>query len=251
MPEGRLRQRLPIRRQRPAVAASNEREQVMARGEHHRIHAHDRLQRNRLRVAQEAARLMSEHGIRDFHRAKLKAADRLGVLDVQALPRNEEIEHALREHQRLFQADSQPQHLRRCREAAVEAMRFLHAYEPRLIGAVLEGTADIHSAVCLHVFCDDPDELMRHLHEHAIPFESQTRRLRPSRTETTDVPVLLFSADGLPFDITVLPLDALRQAPLDRIDEKPMQRATLAGVEQLLADEDADDFEQKLASALR
>ena len=40
----------------------------MSRGEHHRIHAHDRLRRNRLRIAQEAARLMSEHGIRDFQR---------------------------------------------------------------------------------------------------------------------------------------------------------------------------------------
>ncbi|HEY8682306.1 MAG TPA: hypothetical protein VIM06_03985, partial [Rhodanobacter sp.] len=97
----------------------------MSRGEHHRIHAHDRLQRNRLRIAQEAARLMSEHGIRDFHHAKLKAAERLGILDTQALPRNLEIEQALREHQRLFLASSQPELLRQRREAAVEAMRFL------------------------------------------------------------------------------------------------------------------------------
>ena len=225
----------------------------MARGEHHRIHAHDRVQRNRLRVAQEAARLMSEHGIRDFHHAKRKAAERLGVLDEQALPRNHEIEEALREHQRLFQADSQPQLLRARREAAVDAMRFLQRFEPRLVGAVLEGTADSHSAVCLHVFSDDLEAVGIYLREHGVPVETQTRRIRMSREEQAEFPVLLFAADKLPFDLTVMPLNALRQAPLNRMDEKPMRRASLASVEIMLAEEDSeqDEFERKLAAAIR
>lgn len=223
----------------------------MSRGEHHRIHAHDRLQRNRLRVAQEAARLMSEHGIRDFHHAKLKAAERLGILDTQALPRNLEVEQALREHQRLFLADSQPQLLRERREAAVEAMRFLAAFEPRLVGAVLEGTADAHSAVCLHVYSDDPEAVVLHLREHGVPIETQVRRLRYSRDDQPEYPVLLFAADELPFDLTVLPRDALRQAPLDRADDRPMRRASLVQVEMLLDESSGETFEQRLGAALR
>jgi hypothetical protein len=223
----------------------------MSRGEHHRIHAHDRLQRNRLRVAQEAARLMSEHGIRDFHHAKLKAAERLGIVDTQALPRNLEIEQALREHQRLFLADSQPRLLRQRREAAAEAMGFLATFEPRLVGAVLEGTADAHSAVCLHVFSDDPDAVALYLREHGVPIEVQIRRLRYSRDEQPEYPALLFAADELPFDLTVLPRDALRQAPLNRTDDRPMRRATLAQVEMLLAEDPDDAFEQRLTAALR
>lgn len=214
----------------------------MARGEHHRIHAQDRTQRNRVLVAQEAARLMSEHGIRDFHHAKLKAAERLGIVDTQALPRNNEIEDALREHQRLFHGDTQPQALRARREAAVEAMRFLRGFDARLVGAVLEGTADEHSAVCLHVFSDDPDAPGMFLREQGIPLEVQTRRVRWSQSEQSEHPVLLFGADGIPFDLTVLPLDALRQAPLDRVDERPMRRATAAMVQQLLAEEDIEAF---------
>src|SRR5215470_13191592 len=54
-------------------------------------------------LAQEAARLMAEHGIRDFLVAKRKAAERLGVTDGGALlPKNSEIEEALAAHQRLF-----------------------------------------------------------------------------------------------------------------------------------------------------
>ena len=223
----------------------------MSRGEHHRIHAHDRLQRNRLRVAQEAARLMSEHGIRNFHHAKLKAAERLGILDSQALPRNLEIEQALREHQRLFLGDSQPQLLRQRREAAVEAMTFLAPFEPRLVGAVLDGTADTHSAVCLHVYSDDPEAVVLYLRERGVPIETQVRRLRYGRDEQPEYPVLLFAADELPFDLTVLPRDALRRAPLDRTDDRPMRRASLAQVEMLL-DEDAEEVtEQRLGAVLR
>ncbi|HET8897183.1 MAG TPA: hypothetical protein VFN09_00175 [Rhodanobacteraceae bacterium] len=214
----------------------------MARGDHHRIHAQDRQQRNRHRVAQEAARLMSEHGIRDFHHAKLKAADRLGIQDEQALPRNREIEQALREHQRLFRAEEQPQALRARREAAVEAMRFFAPFQPRLVGAVLEGSADEHSAVCLQLFSDDADAVARFLAEQQIPFESQTRRVRLDREHAREFPVLLFSADQLPFDLTVLPHDALRQAPLDRIDERPMRRASLSVVQAMLAEQDIAVF---------
>ena len=53
-------------------------------------------------VAQEAARLMAEHGIQDFYIAKRKAAERYGVVDGAFLPRNTEIEAALMSHQRLF-----------------------------------------------------------------------------------------------------------------------------------------------------
>ena len=223
----------------------------MSRGEHHRAHASDRLQRNRLRIAQEAARLMSEHGIRDFHHAKLKAAERLGILDTQALPRNLEVEQALREHQRLFLADSQPQLLRQRREAAIAAMRFLAPFEPRLIGAVLEGTADAHSAVCLHVYSDDPEAVILYLREHGVPFDTQMRRLRYGRDDQPEYPVLLFAADELPFDLTLLPRVALRQAPLDRIDDQPMRRASLAQLELLLKEDSAEDFERQWGAALR
>ena len=207
----------------------------MARGRHSSRQNADRQQQRR-RVALEAARLISEHGIRDYGHAKRRAADRLGVWDEQALPRNAEIEDALREHQRLFQAVSQPQALRTRREGARAAMRFLARFEPRLVGAVLEGTADAHSAVCLHVFSDDPDAVSRFLGERGVSAETQSRRIRLDRERELLAPVLRFSADDLSFDLTVLPLDALRQAPPDRIDGRPLARASLAALDVLLED---------------
>jgi len=191
----------------------------------------------RRRIAVEAARLMSDSGIRDFAAAKRKAAERLGAFDEGSLPKNSEIEDALREHQRLFQADEHPAHLRVLRTAAREAMRFFARFEPRLVGAVLEGTADRHSAVCLHVFSDTPEEVMLLLDEQGIAYTENQRRLRTSRDVQVEFPVLQVMQDGTVFDLTILPRDAIRQAPLDRVDEKPMRRASLAALDELLANE--------------
>lgn len=201
---------------------------------HAQLHAQTRLREQRRRLAVEAARLISEGGIRDFHLAKLKAAQRLGIHDDQSLPRNDEVEHALREHQRLFLGKTQEALLRGRREAAVEAMAFLDSFEPRLVGAVLDGTADAHSAICLHLHADDATEVGRFLAERGIPFDQSSRCLRLDRERQAEVAVFLFSADGLPFDLAVLPRDALRQAPLDRSGGRPMRRASLPLLQHLV-----------------
>ena len=73
-------------------------------------------------LAQEAARIMAEHGIRDFFVAKKKAAERLGVSDGSAvLPKNTEIETALVEYQRLFGGESHTESLYAQRRAALSA----------------------------------------------------------------------------------------------------------------------------------
>ncbi len=188
----------------------------------------------RRRIAVEAARLVAEQGMRDFHAAKRKAAQNLGLGASSPLPRNSEIEEALREHQRLFQGHSQPAQLRDLREAATEAMRFFTRFEPRLVGAVLDGTADGASAVCLHLFHDNFAEVLAFLDENRIPFDQQDREFRFSTDIRESYPALLFAAGGTTIDLTVFPLDGLRRAPLDRINERPMRRATLESVQALM-----------------
>jgi hypothetical protein len=210
--------------------------------QHAQQHAETRTRERRHRLAHEAARLMAEGGIRDYHQAKLKAAERLGIFDDASLPRNREIEDALREYQRLFQRDNLVG-LRQRREAALRAMEFFSAFEPRLVGPVLEGTADARSPVALHLYSDDPDAASRFLDQHGIPAEARSRHLRLDRERSDDFPVWIFSAEELSFDLTVLPLDVLRQAPLSGVDEKPMKRASMAQLRQLLADEEIAGYE--------
>ena len=213
------------------------------RSAHAVTHSETRTRERRQRLAIEAARLMSEHGIRDYHQARHKAAQRLGIHDNASLPRNSEIEQALRDYQRLFFGDSQPQLLRAQREAAAHAMLFFQRFEPRLVGSVLEGIADGHSAVCLHLHTDDPESVPGFLVDHGIPAEASSRQLRIDRERVADAPVWLFCADDLPFDLTVLPHHALRQAPLDQLAERPMRRASLTALQALLVEQQISDYE--------
>lgn len=211
--------------------------------QHAQLHAETRTRERRHRVAHEAARLMAEGGMRDYHQAKLKAAERLGIVDDASLPRNREIEEALREYQRLFQRDNAGALLQR-REAALRALEFFAGFDARLVGAVLDGTADARSPVALHLYSDDAEAPSRFLDQHGIPAEPRTRRLRLDRERTIDAPVWVFSAEDLSFDLTVLPHDVLRQAPLSSVDEKPMRRASAAQLRALLANDEIDRYER-------
>ena len=210
---------------------------------HAQVHAQTRTRERRQHLAFEAARLMAEGGVRDYHQAKLKAAQRLGIFDDASLPRNREIEDALREYQRLFLGSDQARDVRRRREAALRALEFFREFEPRLVGPVLDGTADANSAVALHVHSDDADAVTRHFEGHAVPVVARSRHLRLDRDREGDFPVWLFAAEDLSFDITVLPADVLRQAPLSGIDGKPMRRASAAQLRALLAEDEIAGYE--------
>ena len=188
----------------------------------------------RRRIAVEAARLISESGLRDFHAAKRKAAQRLGIDDQATLPSNREIDVALREHQALFQPDHADL-ITELRRNAADAMRFFARFQPRLVGAVLDGSADVHSAVCLHLFAETGTDVSVFLIEQGIDFEESSRSLRYGHEDRREATVLRFAADGQPFDLTVLAIDDLRQPPLDRVSEQPMRRMDRVALLELLA----------------
>ncbi|MFO1505626.1 MAG: hypothetical protein U1F23_00880 [Lysobacterales bacterium] len=192
------------------------------------------LQRN---IAIEAARLISEDGVRDYRRAARKASARLGIMDERALPTARDIDDALREHQRLFAGSARLVTVRRLRESALAGMRALERFHPRLVGAVLDGTADEHSRVCLLLHADDPQEVAWFLDERRIPYVQSTRKVQLDHQRTRNFPVLGFIADDAPFDLTVLPAASLRQAPLDRHEGKPRPRASARELAMLLEED--------------
>jgi hypothetical protein len=193
-----------------------------------------RDEQQRLRIAQEAARLMADEGIHDFAAAKRKAVDRLGLAGLRNLPGNLEIEQALIAHQQLFRSATQPQRLRHLRQVALDAMREFAAFHPRLVGPVLAGTADAHSPVQLHLFADTPEQLDLFLMERRIPYEWDARVVRLAADRPERLPVCRFTAGDVVVEMTVFPVDGLRQAPLSPVDGRPMRRLPLQGVEELL-----------------
>ncbi len=187
----------------------------------------------RQRLAQEAARILLESGRRDFLAAKRKAALHLNCSDTRNLPNNQEIEQALIEYQRLFHADEQTQELSQLRETACEAMRFFDAFSPRLVGPVLQGSADKNTPISLHFFADSPEAVGLFLLEQHIPFEQDEKRQHLQADLYQAMPRYRFIAKNAQVEVIVFPTRH-KQPPLSPIDGRPMQRANLTEVELLL-----------------
>jgi hypothetical protein len=185
-------------------------------------------------LAQTAARLMSESGIRDFAAAKRKAALQHGVENSRNLPSNEEIETALFEYQRLFHRDTQSETLCRLRETALKAMTMLEEFQPCLVGPILNGSADENTPVYLHLFADTAEQVLLFLMERHIPYEQGERNVNLGNGRTLHYPKFCFVAGDTPIELTVFPLDGPRQPPLSPVDGKPMKRANRKQLEALL-----------------
>ena len=192
------------------------------------------LERARQSVAQEAARIIVNHGVRDYGAAKIKAAERLGLSTRGSLPGNTEIERAIEEHHQLFGGESHADLLRSMRESALSAMDVLSSFTPRLVGPVLSGTADENSAVNLHVFADSAEAVAMRLDDLDIQYRPYERRLKIRHGQTDAFAGFEFSHKAAEVQATVFPIDGIRQAPLSPIDSKPMDRANCDRLKGLL-----------------
>lgn len=204
-----------------AVAAAGEAPPVM------------KPEQTRRLLAQEAARIIAEEGRRDYLGAKHKAANHLG-LALKYLPTNREIETALAEHQRLFEAPAQPARLARLRGTALDVMGRLEGIEIRATGALLREVATAHARVELHAFAEPPERLVFRLAELGVDYEENTRRHTWRSGRVRDVPMFAFSANGQMVEITVFGLNDLREAPMDTVDGLPMRRIGKAALKELI-----------------
>ena len=190
----------------------------------------------RQHIATDAARIMAEEGVRDFHTAKRKAAARLGLPETKNLPGNDEVDAALQEYLRLFHGGRLNQSVRRLRELAAEAMRFLSKFDPRLVGPVLSGTVTSASEIEIHLIADTPEEIGFWLQEHSIPYEQADRRLRFGGDRQETFPAYRFTADNVPIELCIFDQREARESPLSPVDGKPMKRANLREVENLMSE---------------
>lgn len=191
-----------------------------------------RTDHRRASVANEAARLIQEQGLRDFRAAKAKAAERLR--SAGPLPSNEEIEQALAERQRIFNGDDHHLHIRNLREAALAVMLSLQEFHARLVGGVLNGNATQHSTIELHVFSDSPEAVGSQLDALEIRYRVTQFRHQFRLRHGLQFPGFSFVEDNFEYAATVFSETQRRAAPLSPVDGRPMQRGSIKDVETLI-----------------
>lgn len=128
-----------------------------------------------LEIAAVAARLIVDEGL-DYGPAKRRALKQMGLPARTALPGNDLLDAAVREHIAVFCADTQPAELRALRGLALQWMLRMARFRPYLTGAVWMGTATRHSDIRIELYCDDPKSAELALLELRADFETGTTK---------------------------------------------------------------------------
>jgi hypothetical protein len=185
----------------------------------------------RERIAHLAARLIAEDGVQDFGLAKRKAAQQIGAPDTRNLPNNAEVEQALRAFRALYQRDEHPGVLRELRWIALEAMEWLAAFDPQLVGSVLSGTAGRYSDINLHLLAESVKDVEYFLMRENVAYRSGERRYCHGGVWRA-APTFSLTHDGAQLSLTVYsPGDP--RGPARGPDGEPL-RARAAAVRALL-----------------
>ena len=112
------------------------------------------------RVAREAATLLYTSQEKEYKQAKIKAAETLGA---RFLPSNLEVAKELDRIAEEMEGPSRRGLLLQMRREALQIMRILEAFNPRLVGSVWRGTAHHNSDIDILTFSSDPNAVLEKL----------------------------------------------------------------------------------------
>lgn len=192
----------------------------------------------RARIAAAAARLIAEDGVEDYAMAKRKAARQLGAESTHALPDNDEIDAALRTYQSLYQGDEQRERIHLLRGHALRVMQSLAAFHPYLCGSVLTGTAGRYSDIDLQLFTDEGKSVELFLLNQRLTYEVDDERRRVG-DQARAVSVLRVDWEGVAISLAIYPENDERVALRNAAGNRVIERANLAMVQDLLANDPA------------
>lgn len=183
-------------------------------------------------LAHETAKIIVQEGLRDFHRAKLKASERLGNSQHGSLPSNFEIEQAIVSFQKTF-IPNQEQKILAQRQIALTIMNWLQEYSPYLVGSVLEGAAGVNAAISIHVACDTVERIIDEFGDKKIKLKLTERRLKINN-DFAFLPTISFEYQNNEIEVLVFNLRQQHQQPKSKIQNRSMQRINLKGLAELL-----------------
>lgn len=209
----------------------------------------DQFKSSKLRrqICYEAARAMYFRQESEYYRAKQKAARRIckGWIKPADLPSNAEIRDEIQALARLHEGEKRLDHLRQMRLVALRFMRLLHRFRPKLIGSTLTGHIRQGSDVDIHVFSDSVEAITMQLDELMLFYDVERKEVR--KQEQTRIYTHIHVRDQFPIELTIYPAKMIGHSFTSSITGKPIERASIAELEDLLLQQYPDlELEQSM-----
>jgi hypothetical protein len=166
----------------------------------------------RFQVAHKAAQMIAEEGISDYAFAKRKAAKFFGLMDGDALPSNNEINDAIKEHQAIFFDREHEERLKVLRTEALSLMKKLSPFNPHLTGGVLEGTASRYPTTYIQLYTDSMKEVEFFLLNHNIVYKTYDRKshVRDPMQDKKILPIFIIEGALGPIELVIYHVDDIK-----------------------------------------
>ena len=156
------------------------------------------------KVAREAAILLYTGQEKEYRQAKIKAAENLGV---KILPSNREIAEELDSLAQELEGKERERRLIEMRKTALQIMKVLKAFNPRLVGSVWRGTANRKSDIDILIFHDMPKRIVTILEKAGFSIRGAEWRTIEKKGEKKSFFHLFLEYSGYEIEVVVKPLE--------------------------------------------
>ena len=203
-------------------------------GKSKRMKKHQTHDLQRQQICDTAARIIHEDGIRDYHKAKIRACQTLHIKTNALLPTNEEIELAVKRRVQLFTRPTGPDKLQIQLSVAADMLNILHAYHPRATGTLFSGIQLKNMPVEIHAFSNSAELIIEELNWRGITSRLVEKRYRHTNAQYEHVPLITCRLDDVDIEISVFEDKALHRSPVCPTNGKVYKRVSLSELNALM-----------------
>ena len=203
-------------------------------------------------LVREAARLMYEDGVSQYHDAKTLAVKRIlsrgrkgsAPIRTRDLPSNGEISEEIANLAQFHEGDSLNQQLFEMRIIALEIMSQIADFSPRLIGSVSTGRVRQNSDIDLHVFTDITEELFEHLSILGWQYEHKNITVRRGSFFVEYLHIYL--EQDFPIELSVYSKQEMKIRGRSSTDGKPIIRISSDALLKIILEEHPDAWRKHI-----
>ena len=159
----------------------------------------------KLSVANLAAQMIMEEGIKDYFFAKKKAAKSLGLNENVSLPTNLQIDKAIEEFHKIFNQDTNIEFLEHFKDQALNVMDLFKSFKPHLMNELTKGIIPKFPEIKINLFADNIKDIEYVLLNSEISYEfSETKMYKKSgKNSIKSVPTIYLDSLPRPAEIKI------------------------------------------------
>ena len=156
-------------------------------------------------VANLAAQLIMEEGIKDYLFAKKKAAKSLGLNENVSLPTNSQIDKAIDDFNKIFNPNIDIEFLQQFKTQALEVMNIFKNFKPHLMNQLSQGIIPKFPEIKINLFADNLKDVEYVLlnSELSYDFKEVKMNIKEGKPSIKSIPTIYLDNLSIPAEIKV------------------------------------------------